>query len=329
MLRSALFLLSFSLLSLLAGCAGTVATGSTSTTTVERTRLVESDLEIAPGSWSLLHARDSLQPGDMFVGGSVQVPRALSSETPSEHGLRVSSPISGALEFTAWPSSRVALSAGLRATSQGFADARAGLALITDPAPLRIVGRVGVGVLAQSTTNTFTNTRQTDSEWIDLGQEVKTLGGIRPYLAFGGALQPGGATGPWLELQAQTPLTYAEWSGDRTEVTTVTTYEVTERVCPEEDDPSILKFCSYVVRDSVDTSTTTQEGKRGAASLNLLSVAAGWVVRTRRTQWVLGARFHPMLHRVSMEIQSSFRLPSFASSHGGAPRRRPSGWPEP
>lgn len=298
-------------------------------TTLERTRLVESDLEIAPGSWSLLHARDSLQPGNLFVGASVQLPRALSSETLPDRELRITTPVSAAAEFTAWTSSRMALSAGLRATSRGFADARAGLALITDPAPLRFVGRVGVGVLAISGANTFTHSIQSESELIDLDEEAETIGGIRPYLAFGGALQPGGATGPWFDVQAQTPLTFADWRGDRTEVTTSTTYKVTERVCPEDEGWTLFPACHDEVHDSIHTSTATQEGKRGAASLNLLSVAAGWVVRTQRTQWVLGARFHPMLHRASMEIQSSFRLPTFASSHGAAPRKRPSGWPEP
>ncbi len=155
-----------------------------------------------------------------------------------------------------------------------------------------------------SGTNTLVReSRIDDAYWEETSRRESSPQRLNPYLAVGIAAQPGGTMGPWIDFQAQTPVTWARWS--KASTTTTTTYKVTREDCSEGSGGWTFGPCPTKQYDSVVVSNSVSSSDPGEASVGIASIAAGWVARTGRFQWSLGVRHHAGIRRTALELRAS------------------------
>lgn len=287
---------------LLVGCSSTMAVPTHSTTTEVRERVVRSQVKLDALTWQLPHASDSFRAGTSTLGAGFSHSDEATAKLRGAHSdASIEESWAGSLEGTFWSSRNLGWTLSAKATRDGLTDARVGWLLTGHTSGTRFSARLGGGRLVVPGSSDFVQeTRQDASPWraIELRSERRDL--VNLYLAIGGSVQPMGTYGPWVDIQVLTPATLVEWRKATTNTTT--TYKVTKEDCNQ----GILGNCPSVEYDSVAVKSSENDDDPGKASLAMISLGGGWVVRTDRWQWVLGARYHPVIERTSFEITSSF-----------------------
>lgn len=286
------------------GCASTSMLPTRTTTVSSRERVESARIHLSPAAWPLPHLPDDLSKGAIQLGGTLAIPTKSTDRLEGRNDQVVlPASLAGSFDATIWASPWLGWTLSARATEEGFADARFGAIATTRPDRVRFSSRLGGGILAMSGTNILVQeSRIDDQSWEETSRREASPQKLNPYLSVGVSAQPGGAMGPWLDIQGQTPVTWAHWSKATT--TTTTTYKVTREDCSR-GAPWIFGQCPTVEYDSVVVEDSESAIDPGKASVAFGSVAAGWVARTGRIQWTIGMRRHFGVDRTTLELQAS------------------------